>query len=64
MISHLAKVKYTKNEDLVAEFVESTLAKYDENGDDQLSFDVFALAARGKDEVMNFFLLALSEVEK
>eukprot|EP01128_Nolandella_sp_AFSM9_P001116 TRINITY_DN11233_c0_g1_i1.p1 TRINITY_DN11233_c0_g1~~TRINITY_DN11233_c0_g1_i1.p1 ORF type:complete len:238 (-),score=89.45 TRINITY_DN11233_c0_g1_i1:10-672(-) len=66
MISHLAKVKYTKNEDLdsfVNDFVNKTFEKYDENNDNQLSFEEFQQASQENSEVKDFFLLALEGLQ-
>jgi len=65
MISHIAKVKYSKNDELeifVKEFVESTFAKFDANKDNVLSFDEFTTASKDSDGIRAFFTLSVSKL--
>lgn len=65
LIYSIAKIKFQRGDDLdnfVANFVTETYKKFDENGDQKLSFEEFHKAATDNDEVKSFFTLNAAQL--
>eukprot|EP01129_Flabellula_baltica_P002091 TRINITY_DN11944_c0_g1_i1.p1 TRINITY_DN11944_c0_g1~~TRINITY_DN11944_c0_g1_i1.p1 ORF type:complete len:196 (-),score=42.49 TRINITY_DN11944_c0_g1_i1:35-622(-) len=63
LLSAMSKMKYQNSEDLnafIQLFVDQTFQQFDDNEDDQLSFEEFQKAALSNEEIMSFFTLSVA----